>query len=726
MDGETDWKLRRSVRYTQEFFSNEKFDIAKLDASISCKGPSQNIYHFEGVFEAKTNEVTAEPLFLEHTVWADTKITAGKAFGVLIYSGKETRIVMNSRQARSKSGKLENELNFISKILFIFMLFLSAGIVALNGFYGTWPIQLFRYLLLLSSIIPISLRVNLDFAKVVFSLKINTDKTIPGTIARNSTIPEELGRISYLLTDKTGTLTKNEMYFRKLVMEGVHYEVENLPQIIKSVRTQCEKNAGPLQDIEDRARSQSQHQPDNSDMIGRLSARSSVVRREKDCILRDLATAVSVCHNVTPVIENDEKTFHASSPDEIALVKFAQDIKMKLIQRNNDKILIENAAGIIETYKVIANFPFSSETKRMGILVRHEATNRIIFYLKGADTVISPRVKEVFRALLLDECENLARTGLRTMVFAQRLIKEDEFNRWKAVWDEANLSLNNRDEKMRSAANLLEVNMDFVGITGVEDLLQDDINDTIESLRNAGIKIWMLTGDKVETAKCIAISTGLKHANDEIFEIKDVKDDLDLSNRLNQFSNECNNKVLLIDGAALTKALENNRKLFFESAVRAPAVICSRCLPNQKAVVAEMVKAFSHKRVACIGDGGNDVGMIQAGDIGIGIVGKEGKQASLASDFSIMEFKSLKALILWHGRLYYKNSAKLSQFIIHRGLVISFIQMFFTLFFYYVAIQIYNGYLLLGYTTVYTSFPVFSLVKYYFLDLNTNCVIGFR
>jgi len=319
-------------------------------------------------------------------------------------------------------------------------------------------------------------------------------------------------------------------------------------------------------------------------------------------------------------------------------------------------------------------------------------------------------VKEVYRGFILDECEALARTGLRTMVFAQKHFDEDEYMKWKAVWDEANLSLVNRDEKMRAAANLLEVNMDFVGITGVEDLLQDDINVTIESLRNAGLKIWMLTGDKVETAKCIAISTGLKGIHDDIFEIKEVSNDLELSNKLNIFSNKYNT-VLLIDGASLTRALETNRQLFFQSAVKAPAVICCRCLPTQKAVITEMVKQYSKQRVACIGDGGNDVGMIQASDVGIGLVGKEGQQASLASDFSITEFKHLKTLILWHGRLYYKNSAKMSQFVIHRGLIISFIQAIFTLFFYYVAISIYNGMLYVGYTSIYTMFPVFALVR---------------
>lgn len=128
------------------------------------------------------------------------------------------------------------------------------------------------------------------------------------------------------------------------------------------------------------------------------------------------------------------------------------------------------------------------------------------------------------------------------------------------------------------------------------------------------------------------------------------------------------------------------------------------------------MRSITGKRVAGIGDGGNDVGMILEANVGIGIVGKEGKQASLAADFSINKFCYVKKLLLWHGRLSYKRSAILSQFVIHRGLIISIIQAVFSVIFYFVAIPIYNGYLMLGYATVYTCLPVFSLV----LDKDVN------
>lgn len=253
--------------------------------------------------------------------------------------------------------------------------------------------------------------------------------------------------------------------------------------------------------------------------------------------------------------------------------------------------------------------------------------------------------------------------------------------------------------------------MEFLGITGVEDKLQEDVTTTLENLRNAGIQVWMLTGDKIETAICIAISAGIKSPVHEVFVMKNVVDPLMAKNMLEEFNRKFNN-VLIIDGVSLSVLLDEAYDYFFHSATKAPAVICCRCSPTQKATVAEGIKKITKKIVCSIGDGGNDVGMIQISNIGLGIEGKEGKQAALAGDFSITKFKHLNKLLLWHGRLSYKRSASLSNFVIHRGLMISVIQTIFSLVFYNLSMPIYSGVLTLGYSTIFTMFPVFSLVNF--------------
>ena len=212
---------------------------------------------------------------------------------------------------------------------------------------------------------------------------------------------------------------------------------------------------------------------------------------------------------------------------------------------------------------------------------------------------------------------------------------------------------------------------------------------------------------------------------------------------------------LVVDGQSLALLLAHYREAFTSVAVLLPTVIACRCSPTQKAEIAQLIRSYTAKRVCCIGDGGNDVSMIQAADVGVGIVGKEGHQASLAADFSIEQFCHLPKLLVWHGRNSYKRSAKLAQFVIHRGLIISVCQTMFSIASRFEPIALYRvreiipphlrarllctaphpppiyltdvskkpqtnhftpfcwsqqDWLLVGYATVYTMFPVFSLV----------------
>lgn len=167
---------------------------------------------------------------------------------------------------------------------------------------------------------------------------------------------------------------------------------------------------------------------------------------------------------------------------------------------------------------------------------------------------------------------------------------------------------------------------------------------------------------------------------------------------------------LLIDGESLALMLNHYREQFISIAVLLPAVVACRCSPTQKADIAKLIREYTKKRVCCIGDGGNDVSMIQAADVGVGIVGKEGRQASLAADFSIEQFCYLVKLLVWHGRNSYKRSAKLSQFVIHRGLIISICQTVYSIASKFEPNALYRDWLLVGYSTVYTMAPVFSLV----------------
>ncbi|CRK35599.1 hypothetical protein BN1708_001244 [Verticillium longisporum] len=255
----------------------------------------------------------------------------------------------------------------------------------------------------------------------------------------------------------------------------------------------------------------------------------------------------------------------------------------------------------------------------------------------------------------------------------------------------------------------LERDLELLGVTGVEDKLQKDVKPSLELLRNAGVKIWMLTGDKVETARCVAVSSRLVARGQYIYTVSKLKRKDNAQDHLD-FLRSKTDACLLVDGESLLLFLTHFRIEFISVAVQLPTVVACRCSPTQKAEIATLIKEYTKKRVCCIGDGGNDVSMIQAADVGVGIVGKEGRQASLAADFSIEQFHYLTKLLVWHGRNSYKRSAKLAQFVIHRGLIIAVCQTMYSIAIKFEPQGLYKDWLLVGYATVYTAFPVLSLV----------------
>ena len=723
LDGETDWKLRKAPESTQKM---EDYEIVKCNGKIECEPPSKLIYNFEGALTIENN--IKEPLNLENTIWASTVIASQGVIGIVIYTGKESRARMNSSTPKLKIGVLDDELNKSNVYLFIIMLILSLLLTALKGIYLSWStfFIFFKFIILFCAIIPIALRVNLDVSKTWFSYTINRDESIPETIARNSTIPEELGRISYVFSDKTGTLTKNEMIFKKISMSIEQFGEGNFNELKEILEDECSKNDAPLLDIYNFLKNEKNNE-DNENEINdnEISKKKRTkFRRNRNKVIRDTITAMLLCNNVTPIIDDIDKekiTYQASSPDEIALVKFAETLNMKLIYRTDKLLKIKDAAGNIEEFEVLANFPFSSDTKRMGIVLKNTKYNHIIFYLKGAENVMRNFTKEEYIGYINENAENLATKGLRTLVLTHKLLSEEEFDKWNLEYKEASTSMENRKEKMAHTISKLEHDMEFLCVTGVEDLLQDDVATTIENLRNAGMKIWMLTGDKVETATCISISAGIKGKNQKIFTVKydDIASEnkeeiiINLKDKFKEYinKNSVESHIFIIDGELLDIALNNCEKEFFETTRDSPSVVCCRCSPTQKRIIVKTIKKYiKNARTAAVGDGGNDVAMIQEADIGIGIVGKEGLQASLAADYSIKEFKSLNILLLWWGRLAYKNTSTLANFVIHKGLIISFNQFIFSLMFYYNAVPLYNGMLSLGYSTVFTCLPAISIL----------------
>ncbi|KAE8258379.1 hypothetical protein A4X13_0g1710 [Tilletia indica] len=742
LDGETDWKLRVAVDVTQQMSEDELVQLGSR-ASVFAGPPIKDIHTFLGNFTlhpdldnpsvpptpavgdlldgatefsggrpseqgiALSQQPHVVPLTAENVLWANTVLAAGNAIGCVVYTGKETRAVMNTSHPETKVGLLDLEINRLSKILCAVTFALSVGLVALNGFRGEWWVYIFRFLILFSSIIPISLRVNLDMGKTVYARQIMSDDEIPGTIVRTSTLPEELGRIEYLLSDKTGTLTQNEMELKKLHMGTMSYSWDSMDEVATQLSIAIVEQFGAG------SRDGAKSPPPLQGGQALLATAGAVIggrgRRDMSSRVKDVVLALALCHNVTP-IKNDDGTvtYQASSPDEVAIVRWTESVGLALVARDRTSMSLRATDGTVLSFDILEVFPFTSESKRMGIVIRERTTGELMFYQKGADVVMARIVAQ--NDWLEEECGNMAREGLRTLVVARKRLTEQSYGAFERAYKAARIQVDNRNEAMTQAVEEhLEHQLELLGLTGVEDKLQEDVKTTLELLRNAGIKVWMLTGDKIETATCIAISSKLVARNQYVHQVAKLKT-IEAAQDMIDFLRSKLDCCLVIDGESLQLCLDHFQTAFIELATQLSAVVACRCSPTQKADVAKIIRAYTKKRVCCIGDGGNDVSMIQAADVGIGIVGKEGKQASLAADFSITQFSFLTKLLVWHGRNSYKRSAKLAQFVIHRGLIISIIQAVFSAIFYFAPIALYQGWLMVGYATIYTMAPVFSLV----------------
>lgn len=698
LDGETDWKLRVPVPVTQKLHSIS--EIFAINATVYAEKSHKDIHTFIGTFSYTQPQgfVATESLDVENTLWMNTVLASGTALGVVIYTGRDTRAVMNTSAPKTKVGLIDQELNFLSKILCIVVLALSISLVALKGFHGAWIVYMIRFVVLFSTIIPLSLRVNLDMGKTWYAQDITKDEEISGVIVRTSTISEELGRIQYLLSDKTGTLTRNEMELKRVHLGTMAYGLESTTEIRKQLEEVALKR---------------QNGPSSTNSPQLLSQQRG--RRDLSQRLFEMVQALAVCHNVTPIFDEQtgQLSYQASSPDEVAIVKWTELVGATLIYRDRESIKIAIGADfrkpvLLLDYEILHNFPFTSETKRMGIVLRERTSGEVCFFQKGADAVMSRIVQS--NDWLDEECGNMAREGLRTLVIGKKILSREQLEHFDRRYHEAKISTVDRPAAIqKSISDCLESELELLGVTGVEDKLQDDVKMSLEILRNAGIKIWMLTGDKVETATCIATSSRLFARNQPILQIQKTSDSLELSRYLQQLQSSPD-LALVIDGSSLQAMMTQFPEEFMAAATPLSGVVCCRCTPTQKADVVRAIKAFTGKRVAAIGDGGNDVSMIQAADVGLGLEGKEGRQASLAADFSLTQFSHVVRLFLWHGRNSYKRTAKLSQFVIHRGFIIAVMQAVFSSLFYFAPISLYQGLLIIGYATVFTMAPVFSLV----------------
>ncbi|XP_064422995.1 phospholipid-transporting ATPase VB [Latimeria chalumnae] len=446
--------------------------------------------------------------------------------------------------------------------------------------------------------------------------------------------------------------------------------------------------------------------------------------------------------------EASETCYEAESPDEAALVYAAHAYNFTLISRTPDHVTVRLPQGALLTFELLYTLGFDSTRKRMSVVVRHPLTKEIIVYSKGADSVVMDLLEMPDRDCHLDVQKKLqrmrertqkhldlyAREGLRTLCIAKKVLSKEEFNQWSSVRQEAEAAIDNRDDLLMDTALRLETKLTLLGATGIEDRLQDGVPDTIEALREAGIQIWVLTGDKQETAVNIAHACKLLHQKDIVFTIntesketcesildcalQEVKNYSNVQQRQSKFFKVDVHPLLpptetagphfglIIDGKTLGGVFQGSlQNKFLDLAKRCRVVVCCRCTPLQKSMVVRQVRDKLKVMTLSIGDGANDVSMIQASDVGIGISGQEGMQAVMASDFAISHFKHLKKLLLVHGHWCYTRLANMGIYFFYKNVAYVNLLFWYQFFCGFSGTAMIDYWLLIFFNLFFTSLP---------------------
>ncbi|KAG3115428.1 Phospholipid-transporting ATPase 3 [Phytophthora idaei] len=725
LDGETNLKLRQAVAATMSSLANPA-ELALLRGVVKCEQPNPHISKFAGKVEVTVGDgcgVEVMPLSVKNVLLRGCNLrNTDWVFGLVLNTGNDTKIMQSASGAPSKWSDLMLNINRMIVILCL-GLFVACAMAAtcyITWQYdivrNAWYIQLtesernrtrfvafiqmlFYYFLLLYQVIPISLYVSMTSVKFLQSRFMSWDlemyhaETDTPAIVRTMELNEELGQISYVFSDKTGTLTCNVMEFRKCSINGISYG-SGITEIGRAALVRAGKPIPPEPKLDPSIKKIPFVNFVDKSLFDGMKGSAGEKQKEK---IMQFFEHLAVCHTVIPEkLESGEVRLSASSPDEQALVAGAAFAGFKFESRSVGTALVD-VLGQRVTYEVLDVLEFNSTRKRMSVVVR-KPSGELLLYTKGADMMIYQRLKNDPAMLKLknttrDHMEKYADDGLRTLALAVKKLDERWFQQWKMRFDDVQGNVAEIDRRKDGKPNAIddlmeeiEEGLELIGATAIEDKLQDGVPQCLANLTRAGIKVWMLTGDKEETAINISYACSLldNSIQQVIVNATTCPDEAAIRAKLNAAAREFLDGAkgmaggsekeisLVIDGEALEMALRPGTAphlLSFAKLCR--AVICNRVSPAQKAEMVKLVRDnIKTVRTLAIGDGANDVAMIQAAHVGVGISGQEGMQAVNSSDYAIAQFRFLERLLLVHGRWNYIRISKLVLYMFYKNITL--------------------------------------------------------
>ncbi|XP_051239040.1 phospholipid-transporting ATPase ID isoform X2 [Dicentrarchus labrax] len=753
LDGETNLKVRQALTVTSDLK-----DITKLmdfDGEVICEPPNNKLDKFTGTLYWRDNKypLDNEKMLLRGCVLRNTEW----CFGMVIFAGLQTKLMQNCGRTTFKRTSIDKLMNTLVLWIFAFLICMGVILAIGNTIWVSWigrnfqvflPGEEFQsnavfsgfltfwsYIIILNTVVPISLYVSVEVLRLGHSYFINWDQkmfcrqTNTAAEARTTTLNEELGQVEFIFSDKTGTLTQNIMVFSKCSINGqtygdVYNEFDEKVEITE--KTACvDFSFNPLCDKAFKFY--------DGSLIEAIKL--------EDLAVQEFFRLLALCHTVMPEEKSEgHLVYLAQSPDEGALVTAARNFGFVFRARTPETITLCEMGRAV-TYQLLAILDFNNVRKRMSVIVRNPQ-GQIKLYCKGADTIIFDRLDPSSEALMYTTSEHLnefAGEGLRTLALAYKDLDEDDFEVWMKKLLFASTVIENREDQLAVLYEEIEQGLKLLGATAIEDKLQEGVPETIACLNLADIKIWVLTGDKLETAMNIGYSCNmLRDDMNEVFvisghtllevqqQLRSAKEHiLGLSRvssvgdveKTDMFADDSvfeeaiiAEYALVINGHSLAHALEPQLEhILLDLACLCKTVICCRVTPLQKAQVVELVKRHKRAVTLAIGDGANDVSMIKTAHIGVGISGQEGMQAVLASDYSFAQFRYLQRLLLVHGRWSYFRMCNFLCYFFYKNFAFTLVHFWYGFFCGFSAQTVYDQWFITLFNIVYTSLPVLAM-----------------
>ena len=810
LDGEKALKFKLANKQTIGVFSESNkreinFRNLIISGDVEICPPNQNLYEIYGkikfylqkddkikannvIYQISTKEFILKGSILRNSNWI---------IGVIVYTGMNNKIILNSKNPRTKISKVEKKMNSYLIYVFIFLIVscLICSFFHYNGyknhklFYMNFIlikrkpsfeslITFFTYFLLLNTMIPISLIVTIEIIKMCQGFLIEWDVKLYSKFrqvfckARAVSINEELGNVNYIFSDKTGTLTLNQLKFKYCIINQKCYAYKRDINLNKDFSFDGDQkilqNLTYIKEIIPFQDNYFSHDILNNQNF--LNNTQELFEEKEINIIDEFWKAIALTNECMVSEENGELKYLGTSPDDNELVKTACSQGYKLFTTSIDKKMVKIGREGVFTFEILHVLGFSSERKRMSIIVRDK--NIIKIYCKGADMEIikrlSPKEQKKQKVKVIStELDNFSKLGFRTLMVASKIIKESDYKLWidkirKLEKFKENNSL------LERLYNIIECDFELLGGTILEDKLQHKVPETISALKLADIKIWVLTGDKMDTVENIGIGCNLLSYDEKIFKIRiltkkenneedenesllEIKNFMEefktFLNNLNDDEKENNNlkiyknikpksddKIsfnhsdlkseylfdlkqknlmknfsIIIESPLLNNIFKNDEltQKFLTIAQYATTVMCCRASPYQKSQVVQEIKKFNSSAVTlAIGDGRNDISMLMEANIGVGVFGEEGTSAAQAADFAIGEFKLLKRLLFFHGRVNMNRIIKMIIYFFYKNFIFTMTQFFFAFLNLSSGQTLMDDWYITCYNLIFTAFPL--------------------